>query len=124
MAILPQVFTVPSFVTGASISSALEVPGSFLFQYLVVPTMSAGYSAQTPIYLQGSYDGNTFFRYTNPESNTITVGVNDFAIASSVSQRMVYLTNFAFRFVRIELSATATTPAAVTPFKFICVSNQ
>jgi hypothetical protein len=125
MAFLPQVYSVPSFVTGASITSSLELPGSYLYLYLVVPTMSAGYSAaSTPIYVQASADNSTFYRYVNVESNTNTVGANDFIIVSSTSQRMINITNFAFRYVRFEISGTCTTPASATPFKLVAVSNQ
>ena len=125
MAFLPQVFNVPSFVTGASLTSSIEIPGAYLYMYLQVPTMSAGYSvASTPIYLQGSLDNVNFYRYTNPENNTNTVGSNDFIIQSSVSQRQVYLSNFAYRYMKFEISGTCTTPANSPAFKILCVSNQ
>lgn len=125
MAFQPQVFNVPSFVTGASVTSSIEMPGAYLYTFLVVPTMSAGYSAaSTPIYIQGSADNVNFYRMSNVEVNTTTIGTNDFTIVSSCSQRIVPLSNFAMRYARIEISGTCTTPASATPFKFIAVSNQ
>jgi hypothetical protein len=89
--------------------------------YIVVPGM-AQYSASTPIYVQGSVDNITFFRFSNPENNTNTVGANDFSVASSVSQRMVYISNFAMRYLRLEVSGTITTPSSA--FQIVCISNQ
>lgn len=118
-------YTMPSFTTAASITSGMELPGVFVYMYLQVPTMSAGYSAgSTPIYLKASADGVTYYRFSNPENNTSVAGVNDFIIASSVSQRQVYIPNFSFRYVQVEISGTCTTPASAVPFKIITVSNQ
>ncbi len=125
MAFLQQVFTVPSMVSGSSLTSSVEIPGSYLYMYLVIPTMTGGFAADTSIMLQGSGDNSTFYRFSNPESNTTPIGANDFIIKSSATQRMVYIPNFAFRYVKVETTAVAT--AGITsnaPFKFICVSEQ
>lgn len=125
MAILPQVFTVPTMVTGASITSAIEMPGVFLNMYLQVPTMTGGYGADTTLHIMGSGDNITFFRYANPESNTNTAGQNDFVIVSGCTQRLVYIPNFAFRWAKIETTAVATNGVtAQGQFKFVVVSNQ
>lgn len=124
MAFVQQVFTVPTFTTGASISPSLEIPGCYLYVYLQVPSMSAAYSAATPVYIQASADNSTFMRFSNPEVNTSTVGANDFQIVSAATQRIVQIPNFALRYLKVELSATATTPAGAQNFKVICVSNQ
>ena len=130
MAFLPQVYQVQfsTATTAGSVTSALELPGSYLYLYLQVPTMSVGYSkASTPIYLQCSHDNVTFYRYVNNEvtNNTLVAGINDYVIASSVSQRWINLPNFAFRYMRLEVSGTVTNPTAMTGgFKIVAVSNQ
>lgn len=127
MAILPQTYAVPTMPSGNSVSSALELPGTYLYMYLEVPTMSVGYTASTPIYIRGSSDGTTFRRVTNTDTttNTLVIGVTDLIIASSVSQRFVPLNNFAFRYLQLEVSGTATgANATPLPFKVVCVSNQ
>lgn len=120
MAFIPQIFTVPTFVTGASLSPGLQMPGNYLYMYLVVPTMSVGYSAGTPIYVQGSADGQNFYRFSEILTSTVT---NDFQIASAVSQRIVYIPNFSNQYIKLEVSGSVTGPAALN-FKIICVSNQ
>lgn len=128
MALQAQSFQLPTMVSGNSVTSGMEIPGCFVYMYLEVPTMSVGYvSASTPIYIKASSDGVTYRRYTNLDNtaNTLVVGANDFIIASSVSQRMIPITNFSFRYVQVEVSGTATGNAvSPAPFKVICVSNQ
>lgn len=125
MAFLPQVFTIPPVVSATSLTPGLAIPGNYLYMYLVVPTMAAGYSsASTPIYVRGSLDGITYYRYSNPENNTSTVGANDFTVQSSVSQRIVNIPNFSYPYIQLEVSGTATSPAAANVFKLVCISNQ
>lgn len=128
MAFLQQAYPIAfkSSVTNLSQTSSLEMPGSFLYVYLMLPTMSVGYSAAaTPIYLQVSPDNVTFYRFSNPESNTSVVGANDFTIQSSVSQKAVLIPSFGFRYVKLEISGTVTAPASQTSgFYFVTVSNQ
>lgn len=123
MAFLPQLFTVPTMVTAASLTPSLQLPGSYLFVYLIVPTMTAGYSvASTPLYIQGSVDNVNFYRYVNVETNTNTIGANDLTIVSATSQRIINIPNFAMRYMKVEISGTATSVA--TNFQVLCVSNQ
>lgn len=125
MAFYPQVFNIPAVVSATSLTPGLAVPGNFLYMYLIVPTMSAGYSTgSTPIYVKGSIDGVTYYRYSNPENNTSTVGANDFTIQSSVSQRIVNIPNFSYPYIQLEVSGTATSPVSANIFKLVCVSNQ
>lgn len=125
MAFIPQLFNIPTFVTGATFTPRVELPGSYLFVYVIVPTMTAGYStASTPIFINGSADGTTFYRYSNVETNTNTVGTNDFTIVSATSSRIINIPNFALRYIELEISGTCTTPAAAGQFKLVCVSNQ
>lgn len=128
MAITVQSFQLPTMVSGNSVTSGIPILGCFVYMFLEVPTMSAGYvSASTPIYLQASSDGTTYRRFTNSDNttNTLVVGTTDFVIASSVSNRMIPLNNFSMGYVRVEVSGTATGNAASPPpFKIICVSNQ
>lgn len=125
MAFLPQIFTVPTMVTGNSITSALTLPGNYLYMYLQVPTMTGGFGADTRLMIQGSADGVTFYRYSNPETNTFVVGTNDFIINSGATQRMVWIPNFSFPYLKVETTAVATNGiASNTQFKVICVSNQ
>lgn len=123
MATLPQVFTLPLIVSGASVTSGFETPGVYTKMYLQVPTMSGGYSlASTPIYIKVSSDGTNYVRYSSPEVNTSPVAVNDFIIASSVSSRMVYLQDLSTRYIQVELSANASAGAAsLGQFKVITV---
>jgi len=104
------------------------VGGCYVYTYLEVPTMSAGFSVtNTPVWIQGSSDNVNFRRYTNPDNtaNTLVVGINDVVVASSVSNRIVPLPNFALRYVRLEISGTATGANAAPPtFKIIAISNQ
>lgn len=123
MAFQVSVFTVPSMVTAASITSAISLNGNFVYVSLEVPTMSA-YSTATPIYIQVSADGTNFRRFVNTETNTSTVGANDFQIVSAVSNRMVNIPNFGFPYAKVEVSATVSGTVVPAPFKFICVSNQ
>jgi len=133
MAFLQQVFGPLGFnsaVTTVSVTPSIEVPGVFVNMYLVVPTMTVGYStASTPIWVQGSYDGTTFYRITNPEltTNTLVAGINDYVIASSVSQRIVPLPAHQLRYLRLEVSGTVTNPTGQTntnAFRIIAISNQ
>lgn len=124
MAFLPQVFTIATMVTGATQTPGYQIPGSWLYVYVQVPTMT-GYSADTPIYVRGSADGITYFRFVNTETNTNTVGANDFQIVSATSQRLICISNFAFRYIILETSSVATNAiASFSPFKIITVSNQ
>lgn len=130
MAFLPQVYSVgfSSANTTASMTPAITLNGIYLYVYLAVPTMTTGYgAASTPIYVQGSYDGTTYYRFTNsePTNNTLVAGINDFTIASSVSQRMVLIPNFSFPYMKVEISGVVTNPTQQTgTFKVVCVSNQ
>lgn len=130
MAFLPQVFNVAfaSNTTTASMTPALEIPGNYLYIYVVVPTMTSGYAtASTPIYINGSADNATFYRFANTEAtnNTLVAGINPFTIASSVSQRIVLVPNFSMRYLKLEVSGTVTNPTAmVNTFQIVCVSNQ
>lgn len=125
MAFAPQVFTVPTMVTGASLTTIITVPGNFLYMYLQVPTMTGGYSADTSLHIQGSADGTNFFRFSNPENNTTPVAANDFTIISGATQRMVNIPNFCMPYLKIETTAVATNGVASQgQFKIICVSNQ
>jgi hypothetical protein len=112
-------------VSGSSQTSMLTLAGNFLYVYLQVPTMTGGYAADTKIMLQVSGDGSTFYRFSNPENNTNTVGTNDFQIVSSATQRMICVNNFCFPYLKVETTAVATAGVANNnPFKLICVSNQ
>lgn len=132
MAFLQQVFPVmfASAATNVSVTASIEIPGVYVYAFLQIPTMTSGYgAASTPIWLQGSSDGVTFVRITNPEptNNTLVAGINDYVVASSVSQRLVPLPVSVPRYMRLEISGTCTNPTAqtsVNPFKFICISNQ
>ena len=130
MAFLPQTYQVQfsTAATNLSVTSSLELPGAYLYLYLQIPTMSVGYSkASTPIYLQASHDNVTYYRFVNNEitNNTLIAGINDYTIGSSVSQRWINLPNFAFRYMRLEVSGTVTNPTAMTGgFKIVAVSNQ
>lgn len=125
MAFLPQYFTFPLHASGASQTSALTIPGNYLYCYLQVPSMTSGFGADTRIMLQVSADGTTFYRYSNPETNTFIVGTNDFIIVSSATQRMVLLPNFCFQYVKVECTAVATAGISTqNAFKIICISNQ
>lgn len=123
MAFQQQVFTIGTMVTAASVTPALQMPGDYLYVYLIVPTMSAGYSVgSTPLYIQCSADGVNYYRFSNPESNTLTVGANDFTVVSSTSQRVILIPSFALQYLKVEISGTATSVA--TQFKVCGVSNQ
>lgn len=125
MAFQPTIFTIPSMVSGNSLTTGFPIPGNFLYMYLQVPTMTGGFAADTRIMIQGSYDGVTYYRYSNPETNTFVVGTNDFIIASGATQRMVLIPSFSFPFIKVETTAVATAGiSSNTPFKVICVSNQ
>lgn len=130
MATLPQVFLLPLVASGASVTSALEVPGVYTKMYLQVPTMAGGYSlASTPIYINVSSDppgsagtAPVLVRFSSPEVNTSPVGSNDFTIASSVSSRMVFLGQLSTRWIQVELSANASAGAAsLGQFKVVTV---
>lgn len=125
MAFLPQYYPVAfkSSVTNLSQTSAVDLAGNYQYIYLAVPTMSVGYSgASTPIYIQVSYDGTTYYRYAEVNTTTVT---NDFIIASALSSRVVHIPNLAARYVKLEVSGTVTAPASQTSgFAFICVSIQ
>lgn len=114
---LPSVYTV-SALTAASVTSAIELAGAYNYVYLVVPSMAAGYGADTKIFLQASFDGTTYYRMAEVLTNSVA---NDFSIATSVTQRVVYLPNFAARYVKVETTAVVTSQTSIQPFKFICV---
>lgn len=134
MAFLPQVYPVgfASAATTVSVTPSVKLSGSYLYVYVIVPTMTVGYStASTPIWIQGSIDGTNFSRFTNTEftTNTLVAGINDFVIASSVSQRCIQIPNFAMPYMRLEVSGTVTNPTGQTLatsglFQIVCVSNQ
>lgn len=124
MAIQPSVFQV-TMVSGASLTSALDLRGSWGYVYLAIPTMTGGFGADTTIILRGSADGTTFYPYVNPGTATFATSTDNFVIASSTTQRVVYLPNFSLRYVQLETTAVATAGVTSnTPFKFICVPNQ
>lgn len=127
MAFQQVVYNFPTFITGTSISPSIQLSGSFLYLYLIVPPMSSmGYVTNVvgPYYLQGSSDNVNFYRYSNPESNTSPIGTNDFVITTALSQRCVFVPNFGMRYVKVELTATSTTPASNATFQVVCVSEQ
>lgn len=113
----PRVFAA-SFVTNASLTNAIDLGGSYLYVSIEVPgslgTMFG--AASTPIYVQGSSDNINFRRYT--EILTATVA-NDFAIASSMSNRIINIPYFGMRYVKLEASATVTGGVVPAAFKII-----
>ncbi len=121
MATLQQVFSHQSMVSGASVTSSIELPGVYEYVYLVVPGMLQ-FSADTQIFIQGSADNTTFYRYALAAINTSSVQTNDFVIASGASQKIVNIPNFSCRYLKIETTATVTAPSSV--FKIIAVSEQ
>lgn len=125
MAIQQSVFTFSTFVTGTTITPALNAPGCWLSQYLVIPTMTTGYAGDTQVWIRGSADNVNYYRLVNIESNTNVVGANDFVIASATSQRIVYIPSCGFNFLKVEISGAVTNNIGLAPqFKIICVSNQ
>lgn len=125
MAINAQVYTLPTFVTGATQTPGMATPGVFLSMYLIIPTMSTGYAGDTQIWVRGSADGVNYYRFANVESNTFVVGTNDFTIASSVSQKCLYLPSFSFPYMKVEVSGAVTSNISLAPqFKVVCISNQ
>lgn len=125
MAFKPSVFTCLTMASGASTVTA-TLDGAWVYVYLQIPTMNAGYSTNSsPVWIQGSTDGTTYFRVSNVETNTSTVGANDFSIVSGASQRIVPLPNLGLKYMAVEISGAATgAGASPSPFKFICVPNQ
>lgn len=123
-------FHFSSATTLASFSSSVNLRGAYAYMYLEIGTMAAGYStASTPIWIQGSSDDTTFRRITNLETtaNTLVAGINDFVIASSVSNRFVFVPYPGLDYVRLAISGTCTNPTAIcnaAAFKLICVPNQ
>lgn len=110
-----------TMATNASISNGVDLGSNYGFIWLEVPTMATAFAtAATPLFIQASSDNVTFRRICNIESNTTTVGVNDFQISSSVTQRFVNIPALGFRYLKVEASATVT-GAVVSPiFNFIC----
>ncbi len=104
----------------ASISTAIDLAGGFQYVFLEIPVLT-GIDSASPVYVQGSSDGTTFRRIAYAQLNTSTVAVNDFVIASSASNRMVELPDFAFRYVKVEVSGAATQAVG---FKIICSSTN
>jgi hypothetical protein len=118
------VYYVATMTTNTSQTSSLDLGNSFYTIWVEVPTMATSYGqTSTPLFLQVSADNVTFRRMTSAEGNTFPVGTNDFTIASSVSQRMVPVTGFGFRYVKVEASATVTGAVAHPMFKFVGSGN-
>lgn len=125
MAFVQTVYNVPLCVSGSSKTSSIEMAGDWLYMYIIVPTMTSGYGADTQIFIQASADNVNFYRYGNPEVATLLAGTADFAIKSSATQRAIWVPNFAFRYALIETTAVASAGiVSSTAFKFVCVSNQ
>lgn len=124
MALLPSVFAI-SMASGSSLTPATEIPGTWCYVYLQVPTMTGGFGADTQILVRGSADGTTFYRYAVPVVGTATVAAPDFAVASGTTQKIVQIPGFGLRYIQLETTAVATAGVASNnPFKIICVSNQ
>lgn len=107
MGFIPAKF-ICSLPTGASVSNSIDLGANYGFVWIEVPTMTAKTDASTPIYVQASSDGTTFRRLASVETNTIAVGVNDFFVASSVSNRFVNCPSVGFRYLKMEVSGTVT----------------
>jgi hypothetical protein len=110
---LPIVHSV-SMAAAATATASLDLSGAFHKIILEVPTMTL--AAASPIYIQGSSDGSTFRRIAQ-DTNSATAQTNDLMLASGLANRMVPVSIFGCRYLKIETSAAAT---ATISFKVIC----
>lgn len=114
----PRPFPV-TWATGSTFSNSIDLGGGYLYISIEIPAnLNNMFGAATPFYLNVSSDNVTFRRYMEPLTSTVS---NDFSIASSVSNRMVGVPYVGNRYVKLEASATATTPVA--GFKIICTDS-
>lgn len=101
---------------GASLTSSLDLGGSYDRVWVVVPA-GTPQAADTYLFVQGSINGTTYFRTTYVVPNTSTVALNDFRIVSNTTSRIVPVPNFGFQYIRLEATAVATAAGA---YKIVC----
>ena len=103
--------TISSFST----SSDSEVDLGRVWQsvYLEIPTMTSN----TQLHIQAAAaSGGEFRRVYHPSLNSSTVGVNPFAITSSVTNSIVPIPS-GFRYIKVETTAVVSFSAG---FNIIC----
>ena len=102
-----------NMVSAATLSPAFDLQRGWSSVYLVIPTMNSN----TQLHIQGCESATgTFRRVKHPSINSSTITTNDFAIASSATNRIVPIPN-GLRFLKVEATATVDNGAT---FKIIC----
>lgn len=100
-----QTFYMATMASGATLTSEVDLGTAWENVYLRVPTMTSN----TQLHIQASTrltaDGGIYRRICHPSLNSSTVTTNDFAIASSATNRIIPIPN-GFRYMKVESTAT------------------
>lgn len=98
---LYKVYTV-TMASGGTLSSECDLGRGYENVYLEIPSMTSN----SQHYIQvASVTGGTYRRVCHPAINSSTVGINDLAIHSAATSRLVPIPN-GFQFYKIETTAT------------------
>lgn len=106
-----------TLLEAATSSSGIDLGESFQNIYLDIPATSGAVSANVRTFINVSYDGSTYRRLAEAVRNSATVDVNDFAIESGTSLRVLPIPCQGVRYVKVEVGAIASAPVT---YRFIC----
>jgi len=96
-----------SMASGATLSTAISLPGAFTKMMVEIHTMASG----TDVYFQGSHDGVTYRRMWHDTTITNT-SPGPFYLASSATNCHVDINHLTTPFVKVELSTAMTATTA------------
>lgn len=99
---------------GATSTAEIDIKNYYQTVRLLIPT----HASATNWYVQGCEEsGGTFRRIAHVVANTSSVQINDFTIASAVSNRLVEVPGVNFQYIKIEASTANTSQVGL---KLIC----
>lgn len=103
-----------TMAAGATLTAEIDIKNYYQVVRLLVPT----HASATDWYVQGCEEsGGTFRRIAHVAANTASVQLNDFRIASGISNRLVEIPGVNFQYIKIEASTANT---AQVGLKLIC----
>ncbi len=94
-----------TMTSGATLSAEVDLGTAWENVYLRVPTMTSNTQHYIQCSTRSSAAGGVYRRVCHPSLNSSTVTTNDFAIASSATNRIIPIPN-GFRYMKVESTAT------------------
>ena len=119
----PRVFPC-TITTGNSLSTIVDMGGGYLFIAVEVPASGAAAAFNAgggaPAYVRGGSTSTVARRVYEIYTNSVATA---FTIQSSVSNAMVPVANFSYRYAQIEISGTVTGAGGPVTFNIVCTDS-